>query len=294
MKILVIDDSNAMRMIIIRSLRQAGFASGATIIEASNGAETIEALRAHQPELVLSDWNLPDIQGASLLDVLRATPMKIGFGLITSDRSLRVRRRAAECGALFVLNKPFTPGQLELILHPIVGPFRQQQKAGQANPLPTVGAIQHVLESLLNKQVGVVTAIGSLAAGPSSVAASFVNDRGAMCFLILADILAAVGISAGFAGLPPKATDETLTRGVLHKELLEVFREVLNVLSSTMTTVGGENVSLAAVYHPPSEYLLKATRAAQGRLLLEISVAGFGTGKLLLCSTSTTEVQPSP
>ena len=62
MKILVVDDSKAMRMIVLRALRQSGFGDAETI-EAEDGAEGLEKVRAEQPDLVLSDWNMPNLTG---------------------------------------------------------------------------------------------------------------------------------------------------------------------------------------------------------------------------------------
>lgn len=108
MKILVVDDSRAMRMIVMRNLRQAGYGD-ADLVEAEHGAAALETLRNDGSfDLVLSDWNMPEMSGIELLGNLRAEGNQIDFGFVTSESSPSMRQLAAESGALFLIAKPFT------------------------------------------------------------------------------------------------------------------------------------------------------------------------------------------
>lgn len=60
MEILITDDSKAMRMIVMRHLRQAGF-DDAVFYEAGNGVEGLEMVESHDLDLILSDWNMPEM-----------------------------------------------------------------------------------------------------------------------------------------------------------------------------------------------------------------------------------------
>jgi len=107
-KILIADDSRVMRQIVIRTLRQAGHA-GHELIEAENGREAVEKVRSEAPDLVLSDWNMPEMTGIDALDTLRASGSTVPFGFVTSEGSDEMRARAAASGAAFLISKPFTP-----------------------------------------------------------------------------------------------------------------------------------------------------------------------------------------
>lgn len=92
MKLLIVDDSKAMRMIVNRTLKQAGF-GGHTILEASNGNESLSLIEKEKPDLVLSDWNMPEMKGIDLLRTLRAAGNHTRLGFITSESSSEIRRR---------------------------------------------------------------------------------------------------------------------------------------------------------------------------------------------------------
>ena len=70
MKILVVDDSRAMRMIVKRTLRQAGF-NNVDVSEADNGKTALQQIDTDPPALILCDWNMPEMNGIELLRDLR-------------------------------------------------------------------------------------------------------------------------------------------------------------------------------------------------------------------------------
>jgi two-component system chemotaxis response regulator CheY len=106
-KILIADDSKAMRMIVIRTMRQAGL-EGHEIIEAENGKEGFELAQSKSPDLILSDWNMPEMTGIEFLRALRGTGSTIPFCFVTSEGSEEMRTMANEAGALGLIAKPFT------------------------------------------------------------------------------------------------------------------------------------------------------------------------------------------
>jgi len=119
MRILVVDDSRAMRSIVIRAVKAAGVE--ACFLEAENGAEALAAVRQHQPDLVLSDWNMPEMSGIDLLQALRAEGNGVPFGLVTSEGGAPQRDRARQAGALFLIAKPFSPDAVKQALAALPG-----------------------------------------------------------------------------------------------------------------------------------------------------------------------------
>jgi two-component system chemotaxis response regulator CheY len=115
MKILVVDDSRAMRRIVSRTIRQAGF-EGHEIVEAENGREALEVVKAQKPDLILSDWHMPEMTGIEFLSALNAEGFEIPFGFVTSESTKEMVDQATEGGAMFLLAKPFTTEDMAQVL----------------------------------------------------------------------------------------------------------------------------------------------------------------------------------
>lgn len=120
MEVLLVDDSKTMRMLVQRSIRQAGF-SGLTFIEAENGLDALQKLQTHQPHLILSDWNMPEMSGIDFLRQVRGNAIATPFGFITSEGSKAIHELAISSGAQFLITKPFTPEDIQEQLRPVLG-----------------------------------------------------------------------------------------------------------------------------------------------------------------------------
>lgn len=119
MKTLIVDDSKAMRMIVRRTLRQAGFEL--ELEEAADADEAMTKLRSWSPELVLCDWNMPGRTGIDLLRQVRAEGIRTQFGFVTSEASEGMRQEAERAGAAFFIVKPFTAESFQASLEPLIG-----------------------------------------------------------------------------------------------------------------------------------------------------------------------------
>jgi two-component system chemotaxis response regulator CheY len=118
MKILIVDDSKAMRMIVKRTLKQAGF-DDLEIVEAENGVDALAKIASEAPAVVLSDWNMPEMNGIDLLKKLREDGNEITLGFITSESNPETRKEALDAGASFLITKPFTAESFQNILQPV-------------------------------------------------------------------------------------------------------------------------------------------------------------------------------
>jgi two-component system chemotaxis response regulator CheY len=119
MNILIVDDSKAMRGIVMRAVKAAGF-EAASYREAANGAEALAAIHAQAPDLVLTDWNMPEMSGFQLIEALRAEGSAVKIGLVTSESDPALREKALAAGALFLLTKPFTPDAVKAAIAPVL------------------------------------------------------------------------------------------------------------------------------------------------------------------------------
>jgi two-component system chemotaxis response regulator CheY len=120
MKILIADDSRVMRQIVTRTLRQAGF-DGHDLVEAADGRQALEMAEAEKPDLVISDWNMPELTGVEVLRKLRAAGNEVKFGFVTSECTPEMQQQAEAEGAAFFIIKPFTAERFDEVFSPILG-----------------------------------------------------------------------------------------------------------------------------------------------------------------------------
>jgi two-component system chemotaxis response regulator CheY len=111
--ILIVDDSSTMRKIISRSLRQAGLPID-DILEAGDGIEGINALQTSGKtvNLILSDINMPNMDGLEFVKAVRANGYSMPIVMITTEGGEDVIAEALASGAKDSIKKPFTPEQL--------------------------------------------------------------------------------------------------------------------------------------------------------------------------------------
>ena len=121
LRTLIVDDYSVMRKIVARALQQGGLALG-QILEAGNGAEALEILRREKVDLVLSDINMPVMDGLEFVRQLRSVENALGVPvvMITTEGSESHVMEAISCGARGYIRKPFTPAQMKQHVLPLL------------------------------------------------------------------------------------------------------------------------------------------------------------------------------
>jgi len=123
--VLVVDDSAAIRKILQRVLRQTGMAIN-TIHEAGDGQEALDLLRARRVDLVLTDINMPKMDGMQLLAAIKGSAdwSAVPVVMITTEGGETKVAEAVRLGASGYVRKPFTADQIKEkltgILEPVV------------------------------------------------------------------------------------------------------------------------------------------------------------------------------
>lgn len=113
MRVMIVDDSRAMRMVVRRSLRLAGIPT-TRVVEAGSVAEALRLLRRTPVDLVLCDWNMPGANGLRLLEALQQEPCwaSVSSVLVSAEQDPRLVDDARRRGVGSFLAKPFTPAEL--------------------------------------------------------------------------------------------------------------------------------------------------------------------------------------
>jgi two-component system chemotaxis response regulator CheY len=121
LRVLIVDDSSVMRKIVERSLRQAGLDLG-EVLEAGNGAEALAEVNKGKFDLILSDINMPAMDGLEFLKNLAKVESAKGTPvvMITTEGSEARVVEALSVGAKGYIRKPFTPEQVKERVTPLL------------------------------------------------------------------------------------------------------------------------------------------------------------------------------
>ncbi len=111
MKCLIVDDSATMRRIIVNTLKNIGITD---VAEAANGLEALAAVD-DSIELVITDWNMPEMGGLDLVKALKADPARSGIPIlmVTTRGAKEDLVQAIQAGVANYVLKPFTPELLK-------------------------------------------------------------------------------------------------------------------------------------------------------------------------------------
>jgi two-component system chemotaxis response regulator CheY len=122
LRVLIVDDSSVMRKIVDRSLRQAGLEL-IEVFEASNGVEALARLNETRVDLILSDINMPTMDGLELVRQLQAVDNAKGVPIvmITTEAGESHVVQALSSGARGYIRKPFSPDQIKERVIPLLG-----------------------------------------------------------------------------------------------------------------------------------------------------------------------------
>lgn len=122
MSVLLVDDQTSIRSLLRNSLVQLGFVHVAGV---RNGIEALEHLKTNPTHLIISDFNMPDMDGLELLKAVRASSQnaKTGFIMLTGQASKELVQQAISSGVNNFLAKPFTTSSLKARIEAVFGPI---------------------------------------------------------------------------------------------------------------------------------------------------------------------------
>jgi two-component system chemotaxis response regulator CheY len=112
--VLIVDDSAAIRKILHRVLLQTNLSLG-RVHEANDGMEALERMRTESVSLVLSDINMPNMDGLEFLKAMKANPawQNVPVMMVTTEGAQDKVLQALKLGAAGYVKKPFTPDQIK-------------------------------------------------------------------------------------------------------------------------------------------------------------------------------------
>ncbi|WP_171743769.1 response regulator [Sphingomonas sp. AP4-R1] len=119
-KVMVVDDQTSMRAMIRRSLQDLGFKD---VRDTSGAAEALTAIKADRVHLVISDYNMPEMDGLQFLEAVRGDPAinRTAFIMLTGSADRSVVEKAAALGVNNYVVKPFVPAALKQKIERVFG-----------------------------------------------------------------------------------------------------------------------------------------------------------------------------
>ena len=286
MKFLIVDDSRAMRMIVRKTLRQAGYGS-AEYLEADGGKAALEIARAEQPDVVFTDWNMPEVNGYDVLQGLRAANLSCRRGVVTSAITPEIKSQATLSGAEFFIAKPFTADSFRNALEEIgvrgVGAFKARSNMPQVAPLQMdVPSLKRALSGAISRDLDIGKGKLDTSRGPFAIAhyGASAEEIGAV---VIMQIEPALGLAAALSLLPPAGVKEALRTGQVGDALRDNLNEVFNIMSQVVSTAEAP-VRLQRVEVPVARIPLTLKRAARKgeRADARVGVTGYGAGQLAM------------
>jgi two-component system, chemotaxis family, chemotaxis protein CheY len=123
LRVLIVDDQLTSRLLIRGGLQELGVTN---IGMASNGEEGFRVVKAKPAHLVISDFNMPKLDGLGFLRAVRTYPptQKIGFILLTGKSDKELVEKATKLGVNNVISKPFTMPVLKAKIEEVVGKLK--------------------------------------------------------------------------------------------------------------------------------------------------------------------------
>ncbi|MDX9962607.1 response regulator [Desulfobacter postgatei] len=120
--ILIVDDSMPMRTVLKRSLAASGY-GGSRILEASNGKEALTVLKGEWVDLIMTDYNMPEMNGLSFLKTVKTEALfkEIPVIVISTEGNDSKIKEFMDTGAAGYITKPFTPEALRDLIVSIIG-----------------------------------------------------------------------------------------------------------------------------------------------------------------------------
>jgi len=127
--VLIVDDSLPMRAVIKKTIRVSGFNVG-ELFEAANGKEALEILRQEWMDLVVSDYNMPEMNGLEMLEAMKQDEVlkSIPVVMVTTEGSRERVDNFMRMGVADYIRKPFTPEEIRSKLNSIMGEDEDEQE----------------------------------------------------------------------------------------------------------------------------------------------------------------------
>ena len=296
MRILIVDDSKAMQTIVRKTLVSAGYVDH-EFQYAINGVEALELIRKWLPDIVLSDWHMPEMSGLELLKSIKSEGLKVKVGLVTTERSRQRVKEARDAGALFIVSKPFNAQTLhEAVEEALAEEDSIEDQADQSRPqdditLPSTKSIERVINSFSRHKASIVRTDDThldYEAVPFLTGLYEDPDSGRTVGAVIMDVAAACYIGASMRDIDVDEAVVSVDNNHIPNAIFDNAKSLINLMSTLFHDKKREvdfDVKAIHLVAEPKGKLRSLVEKARGQKhYLDIHVESYGQGKMLLLS----------
>lgn len=289
MNVVIADDSRAMRMLVRKTLRDAGF-TNTEIREAGDGAEALTLVRQWMPDLVMTDWNMPNMGGLELLQALQAEGFSGKAVVVSSAASPDMLVAATEAGARSVIQKPFTPERFQKSLVQIGfkpdGEAKLEEGTAARISLSPQG-VEAALSRAYRRPLSVKEGAPLDLRGLRQCAHALYEDNGEVCAAVVMELEIAGHLGAALSLIPKTAVQDVLA-GKPPPEVKENIHEVFNLLSRVVGIEGrAAKLTTIEIGGEVPLFIRAFARKKATRCHVMLDLQGYGSGRATLAVIET-------
>lgn len=288
MRFLIVDDSKAMQTIVRKTLVSAGYADHEFKF-AFNGNEALSIIREWRPDIVLSDWHMPEMSGLELLQQVKTEGLKVKVGLVTTERSKQNMEEAKEAGALFVVSKPFNAETLhEAVEDALTDTGEQPEKDVQYDlVLPSANNIARAINSFCRHKVTITRcskATFDYSVTPFMTGIYEDSSSGRAGIVVIIDASAACYVGAAMQDTDVKEATVSIENHLIPKAMFDICKSLMNLISTLIYDRKEEvelNVKAVHLINDPEGKLKTLIEKKKDQAqCLQINIESYGNGKM--------------
>lgn len=303
MKFLIVDDSLAMQTIIRINLGKAGY-TGHDFQTAADGKQALKMIEEWHPDVVITDWHMPNMTGIELLLEVQLQGFNINIGLITTETDPKLIEEAKSAGALFVLHKPFDIDELKEAMklvcdekrHPETKSITGNTDTNQPNKtlqLPNVAALNKLIKGMFSNDISVEQASDftiNYEHLPYIVVLFCTHDHASIKALCVMDVRAVAIVTSALEQDAKSYAQEILKNKMLGDEQLTRIKKMMSMVSVLFHGSAADSpleVKGVHIIDKPSEQLIKlGATSKEKRLVLTVQSAEQGEGQLIFLAVA--------
>lgn len=223
MKLLIVDDSKAMRQIVRRGLDKFE-RENFSIKQAACGKDALAIIGDWQPDIILSDWYMPNMTGLELISIIKQRNLPIKVGIVTSEKKTNRLQHALDIGAEFILNKPFDVEELHKAVLPLI-----QSNKKKLVFLPEISRLNETLNLSLSMTITLDSADKQQAhEGKVPCLLGLFNDsKGKLRNVVMLDLQVACAFAAIKNNIAKAEIDHLLQEREINKTIISACVDVL-------------------------------------------------------------------